>query len=152
MSERIALAAEKIAKDERIMGGYREFYKGKGFFLTRNQNLFGAKGRPPKFPSTSNGFSKKWVDRNWFITSQRKYLLALAGFSENKNIRDSDYERIKEAYDKWTLGYLVVFYGTDAKWACNLFVGEALFESGYGYIMSGGINICLLNRYGMEKN
>lgn len=138
MSEKIALAAEKIASDDIIMNSYKDFYRGKGYFLTKNEKIFGAKRKPPKFPATSVGFAKKWMNSEWFVLAQRKYLLFLAGLSENHIVKDSNFEKLKRAYEKWSLGYLVVFYGVDAKWTCNLFVGEALFESGYQDIMSGG--------------
>ena len=100
--------------------------------------LFGAKRKPPKFPPTSNDFSKKWNDSSWFVSTQRKYLLLLAGFDVGRSVRDSDYSSLKNAYDKWKLNYYVVFYGEDAIWSCNLFVGESLYRAGYKSIMSGG--------------
>lgn len=33
---------------------------------------------------------------------------------------------------------MVVFYGADAIWSCNLFVGEALFMAGHTSVISGG--------------
>jgi hypothetical protein len=138
MSEKIAKAAEKIADDETILNSYKAFYQGEGYFLTKNNALFGAKRKPPKFPASSNDFAKKWNDSTWFVSVQRKYLLLLAGLEGNRNVRDSDYSNLKNAYDKWESGYYVVFYGADAKWSCNLFVGEALYMAGYGSIMSGG--------------
>jgi hypothetical protein len=53
MSEKVANAAEKIANDEVIMDSYIAFFKGKGYFLTKNSELFGAKRKPLKFPATS---------------------------------------------------------------------------------------------------
>jgi hypothetical protein len=138
MSEKLAIAAEKIANDDVIMGSYKDFYNEKGYFLTKNNELFGAKRKPPKFPPTSNGFAKKWNDSTWFVSTQRKYLLIIAGLDENRNVRDSDHSILKKAYDKWISGYLIVFYGEDAKWSCNLFVGESLFTAGYKSIISGG--------------
>jgi len=138
MSEKVANAAERIANDEVIMDSYIAFYKGKGYFLTKNSELFGAKRKPPKFPAISNDFAKKWNDSTWFVSTQRKYLLLLAGLEGSRNVRDSDYSGLKSAYDKWESGYYVVFYGEDAKWSCNLFVGESLYLAGYTTIMSGG--------------
>ena len=138
MSEKLAKAAEDIADDDVIMEGYKNFFQGKGYFLTKYSALSDAKRKPPKFPTTSKGFAKKWMDAQWFVMTQRKYLLSLANFDEGKSITDSDYTKLKTAYDKWATGYLVVFYGEDARWACNLFVGEALQKAGHTSIMSGG--------------
>jgi hypothetical protein len=138
MSERLAQAAEKIADDDVIMDSYKAFFDRKGYFLTKNNELFGARRKPPKFPSTSNDFAKKWNDSTWFVSTQRKYLLVLAGLDEKRNVKDSDHPTLKNAYDNWMSGYLVVFYGADAIWSCNLFVGESLYLAGYINIMSGG--------------
>lgn len=89
MSEKLAQAAEKIANDDVIMDGYKAFFQSKGYFLTKNTELSGAKRKPPAFPATSNGFARKWIDSNWFVSTQRKYLLILAGFDEDKIVRDS---------------------------------------------------------------
>ncbi|WP_444647838.1 hypothetical protein [Flavobacterium columnare] len=137
MSEKVAREAEKIANDQVIMNSYKDFYENKGYFLTKNSMLTGAKRKPLHFPSTSNGFSKKWMDSSWFVLTQRKYLLLLAKLDKDRKVTDSDYSTLKRAYDKWESGYYVVFYGEDAKWSCNLFAGEALFMAGYNILFNG---------------
>ena len=90
----------------------------KGIFLTTNTRLDGDKERPKMF-SKSN-FESWWRELHY---SQRKYLLLKSGVEET----DIKYETILKAYKKQDRKYYVVFYGLDARWACNLFVREALF-------------------------
>ncbi|OWP83638.1 hypothetical protein BWK59_09470 [Flavobacterium davisii] len=137
MSEKVAREAEKIANDSVIMNSYKDFYESKGYFLTKNGELANAKRKPLHFPSTPNGFSKKWMDSSWFVLTQRKYLLLLAQFDKDRKVTDADYYALKRAYDNWKSGYYVVFYGEDAKWSCNLFVGESLFMAGYTILSNG---------------
>ena len=137
MSEIIAQKASELAADSIIMNSYKDFYNGKGYFLTKNAALTGAKRKPPRFPDSSKGFSKKWIDSNWFVYSQRVYLLILARIDNTTPVKDSDYARIKEAYNKWDSGYYVVIYGGDVGWACNLFVGETLYWAGKSKVVDG---------------
>jgi len=125
----IAIKAKVLGEDEIMMKSYKDFYNQKGYFLTKNSRLIGAKRKPPRFPDNEKGFSKKWGDPNWFVITQKKYLLFLAGFSDQKIITDSLYSSLKSAYDDWNSKYFVVIYGASeaSKWACNLFVGEALY-------------------------
>ncbi len=70
------------------------------------------------------------------MNAQKFYLMYLAGMDKNKYVKDSDYESLKKAYDKWDQRYYVVFYGDSAKWTCNLFVGEALYMAGKNSLTS----------------
>lgn len=130
MSEKIALKAEDLGNDTKIMDSYRSFFKGNGFFLTKNGKLYGAKRKPPKFPSNAKELMSKWTNNDWFVTAQRNYLMFMAGIDKTSTIKASHYISLKSAYEKWGINYYVVDYGKDAKWACNLFVGETLHWAG----------------------
>jgi hypothetical protein len=110
------------------MNSFKDFYNSKAYFLTKNESL-GIKGRnnkPAKFP-TKAYFVQTWKT---YRISQIQYILYLADLKKDEgNIKN--YDKIKRAYDRWPIEYFVIYYGADANWACNLFVGEALFGAGY---------------------
>jgi len=126
MYKNLADAAEALAKDKIIINSYNAFYNGRGYFLTKNNGLNSAMGRPSKFPEKSKDFIKYWFDLE---NPQRKYLLDLAGLNE-RAIGEHSYNKIKNAYNSWGTNYYVVDLGSNAKWSCNLFVGEALYMLG----------------------
>jgi hypothetical protein len=128
--EKIASAAEKLGNDKDMMKSYRDFYNNKGYVLTTNKFL---KGSPKisKFPTTAVAFLKEW---NSYTNAQRAYLLDLADLND-KQVTLMNYEKFRNANNNlWPKGYSVVNYGKNAIWACNLFVGEALFMAGYKQI------------------
>ncbi len=106
MSENIATAAESLANDLIIMNSYKDFYNGKGYFLTKNTVLSGTTKKPIFFP-IKNNFLSSW---NKFSFGQKFYLAKLAGLDAN-NIQTKHYESLKNAYDKWGAEYYVVIYG-----------------------------------------
>jgi hypothetical protein len=136
MSSSIVQAAIDLANDKIMMDSYKDFYNGLGYFLTKNKSL-GEDGKKPKnFPSKNN-FETAW--RNILTHAQRKYLLLKSGVDE-RSISTSKYETILKAYEKWNRDYIVVVYGGDKKdkgWACNLFVGEALYWAKKNTVIDG---------------
>jgi hypothetical protein len=130
--EKIAVAAEKLANDKNIMNSYRDFYNNKGYVLTTNKSLRGDL-KISKFPTTARAFLKEW---NSYTKAQKIYLLDLADLND-KQVTLMNYEKFRNANNKWPDDHFVVNYGKNAKWACNLFVGEALFMAGYT-LMDGG--------------
>lgn len=137
MSEIIAQKAAELASDTVIMNSYKDFFNGKGYFLTKNSQLSGATRKPSRFPDTSKNFEQKWMSSVWFVTSQRKYILLLAGISDSYSVKNIDYNKLKQAYNKWSSKYYVVFYGGGMGWTCNLFVGETLSLAGKNVINNG---------------
>jgi hypothetical protein len=131
--EKIASKAEELGNDPKMMKSYRDFYNNKGYVLTKNSFLKESSTKISKFPITAVAFLKKWDS---YTKAQRIYLLDLADLND-KQVTLKNYEKLKNANDKWPNGYFVVNYGKNAKWACNLFVGEALFMAGYKQ-MNGG--------------
>ena len=128
MNNTIVQKTIKLANDKTMMDSYKDFYNGSGYFLTTNTRLSGAKEKPKIF-SKSN-FELWWRELHY---SQRKYLLLKSSVEET----DIKYETILKAYEKWDRKYYVVFYGLDARWACNLFVGEALYWAGKNTAIDG---------------
>lgn len=131
--EIVAEKAEWIAENKLLREAYKSFYKKKGFFLTMNDKINGATKSLLIFqiPLKLFGFMEK------VLISQKKYLMYLADMDENAIIYESSFDKIKNAYNKWDSKYFYVFYGSDSKWACNLFVGEALYLAGYNLVRSG---------------
>ncbi|PAM94562.1 hypothetical protein B4N84_11315 [Flavobacterium sp. IR1] len=123
--EKIASAAETLASDNKIMDSYRDFYNNKGYFLTTNKALKGS-SKISKFPTEAN-FLNSWKS---YDMATKIYLLQLANLKDNE-VTLKNYAKIKAANDKWPKDYYVVYYGKNAQWACNLFVGETLFKAGY---------------------
>ena len=132
--EIVAEKAEWIAENKLLREAYKSFYKKKGFFLTMNDKINGATKKPSYFPNSSKTFLASWKK---FLISQKKYLMYLADMDENAIIYESSFDKIRNAYNKWDSKYFYVFYGSDSKWACNLFVGEALYLAGYNLVRSG---------------
>ncbi|OUL60265.1 hypothetical protein [Flavobacterium sp. AJR] len=123
--EKIASAAERLGNNPDIMNSYRDFYNLKEYILTKNKDL-GGYLKPSKFPAATY-FIEEWKK---YSQAQMKYLLYLADLND-KEINLKNYSKFKNAYEKWPNGYYVIYYGKNAKWACNLFVGEALHMAGY---------------------
>ncbi len=125
MNQKIYNATLELAKSDLMMNSYKDFYNGKGYFLTKNKNLLGATKRPYAFPE-KKGFESDWrkLEQN-----QRRYLAFLANVDERR-ISVHQYEALKKAFDKWKSAYFVVYYGIDKGYACNLFVGEAIYWAG----------------------
>lgn len=125
-SRKIYEATLKLAKDSFIMNSYKDFYNGKGYFLTKNRHLLEATKRPSAFPERK-GFESSW--RN-LEQNQKRYLAFLANV-DDRRISVNQYEVLKKAFEKWNLQYYVVYYGADKGYdACNLFVGEAIYWAG----------------------
>ncbi|TWP23810.1 hypothetical protein ETU10_06135 [Apibacter muscae] len=133
MNSKIVESTEKLAKDNIIMNSYKDFYGGKGYFLTKNLLLGGSK-KPFFFPIKSS--FEKWWSSGELNIAQKKYILLLSGVNEY-NVNKNAYDSIKKGYDKWNSNYLVVVYGGNKGWACNFFVGEALFFAGINTVVSG---------------
>jgi hypothetical protein len=134
--EKIASEAEELGNDPKMMNSYRDFYNNKGYVLTTNQNLKDSSPKVSKFPTAAN-FIRDWNSKSFFTNAQKRYLLDLADVKETE-VNLKNYEKLRNANNnKWPKGYSVVNYGKNAKWTCNLFVGEALFMAGYKQ-MNGG--------------
>jgi hypothetical protein len=128
--ERIARKAEELGNDPKMMKSYRDFYNNKGYFLTKNPDLKGS-SKISKFPTTATAFVKAWDS---YTNAQKKYLLDLADVKESQ-VNLMNYEKFRNANKNlWPNGYFVVYYSTDSIWACNLFIGEALFKAGYNFV------------------
>jgi hypothetical protein len=127
--EKIAIAAEKLANDKNIMNSYRDFYNNKGYVLTTNISLKGS-SKIKNFPATAAVFLKKWDS---YTAAQKIYLLDLADLND-KQVTLMNYEKFRNANNKWSNQHYVVSYGKNAIWACNIFVGEALFGAGYNFL------------------
>ncbi|MBP1221984.1 hypothetical protein [Flavobacterium sp. 1355] len=130
---KIASAAEELGNDNNMMKSYKGFYNNKGYVLTKNSFLKDRSSKVSNFPVRKN-FLREW--KNSFTAAQKTYLLDLADLNDQQ-VTLMNYEKIKNANNKWPNGYYVVNYGKDAIWACNLFVGEALFMAGYKQINGG---------------
>jgi hypothetical protein len=133
---KIADKAEELADDQVIMNSYRDFFNMKGYYLTKNIGLEkkaygnGSNIKPSKFP-TQAVFLETWNDKYKFTRTQKRYILYLAGGLNDREVNIQKYDTIKRGYERWPDGYYVIYYSADAKWACNLFVGETLFRAGY---------------------
>jgi hypothetical protein len=131
--EKVASKAEELGNDPKMMKSYRDFYNNKGYVLTTNKDLKDRSPKISKFPTEAN-FLYEW--KNTFTKAQKIYLLDLADLND-KQVTLMNYEKFRNANNKWPNGYYVIYYGKNAKWACNLFVGEALSMAGYK-LMDGG--------------
>lgn len=120
--EKVAQKAELIAADPLYTKGFTAFRTNKGFFVSKNGKLSGAKGSPNGFPADSKNFVSFWKKLHG---TQRKFLLYLSGLDE-RYISQTSYNSIKKAHQEWKEGYYCVQYGINVKWACNIFVGECL--------------------------
>jgi hypothetical protein len=124
MNNTIVQKTIELANDKTMMDSYKDFYNGLGYFLTKNPRLSGTQ-KPSMFPPKTK-FESSWRTLEY---AQRKYLLLKSGVDEG-SVTLSKYETILKAYEKWNENYRIVIYGSDRGWACNLFVGEALFWAG----------------------
>lgn len=128
----LADKAEELARDMAIIDSYDNLFKGYGFFLTTNDELKGFP-IPGEFPASPRELMDKWLNKVHFVTPQRKYLLYLAQMDVKESVTPQTYHKLKNAYKEWNdkySNYDVVDYGEDARWACNLFLGEALYRAG----------------------
>jgi len=123
MNSKIVQKAVELASDKILMDSYKDFYNGKGYFFTKNRLLDGASIKPVDFPGKRN--FKSYIKEK-FTEGQKAYLAAKSGVNL-AFIEEWDYDALAKVYNDWNSNYYSVFYGPKARWACNLFVGEAIY-------------------------
>jgi hypothetical protein len=140
----LATAAEALGDDTLAMESYRHFQDDDGFgdslaptwgwFFSPNNFLLGSITRPAKFDS--------WGDWDAMKYQAQRVLVNLADIPQG-DIGIANFktpgrlETLQTSYALWPESRVAVFQHGDSEPTntCNIFLGDALFLAGFGYVM-----------------
>jgi hypothetical protein len=132
----VATAAERLGNNKDIMGSYQRVEDHKTYwFFSFNGGPGGLRNNVPK-PQTL----QTWEDWSEMHKFQRLTIANLAGIHappkapQDTSRKQNLLNRLRNAHKKWpSSNFVVVWEGVKKPWnafACNIFVGEALFLAG----------------------
>ncbi len=137
-------AAKKLAKDKTIIESYTDFDTRRRYWVFSTNTSFSSLyrvNRPPEIPKDQERIKIWW--RSLENNQKRVLYLSESRLSLPSILPDRDISSVREVYEKWKLGYVVLYYGVEG-YSCNQFVGEAIYMAGKN-LMSG-------NKYFSARN
>lgn len=135
----IVSAARKLAEDKIILDSYTAYDDRKQLWVY-SKNIDLTKGRlskPVSFPENSKAdFDPWWKDLS---LNMKVYLYSMFSKDTAPEIFNlsKNYNNLKTVWEKWPNSYHVIYFGVEGH-ACNLFVGETLYNAGFDDCTNSG--------------